>query len=55
MAPNLAAFPDSDLLYSGGTGIRFVASESERINLGIDYARSSDGDSAVYFRIGEAF
>jgi hypothetical protein len=55
VAPNLAAFPDSDLLCSGGTGIRFVASESERINLGIDYARASDGDSAVYFRIGEAF
>ena len=55
VAPNLGAFADSDLLYSGGAGLRFVASESERINLGIDYARASDGDSAVYFRIGEAF
>ena len=55
VAPNLGEFAHSDLLYSGGAGIRFVASESERINLGIDYARANDGDSAVYFRIGEAF
>jgi outer membrane protein assembly factor BamA len=55
VAPNLGSFADGELLYSGGAGIRFVASESERINLGIDYARASDGDSAFYFRIGEAF
>jgi hypothetical protein len=54
-APNLGDFLDSDVLYAGGAGLRFVASESERVNLGIDYARASDGDSAVYFRIGEAF
>jgi outer membrane protein assembly factor BamA len=54
-APNLRDFLDSDVLYAGGAGLRFVASESERVNLGIDYARASDGDSAVYFRIGEAF
>jgi hypothetical protein len=54
-APNLGAFLDSELLYSGGAGLRFVVSESERVNLGIDYARASDGDSAVYFPIGEAF
>jgi len=54
-APNLRDFLDSDVLYSGGVGLRFVASESERVNLGIDYARASDGDSAFYFRIGEAF
>ena len=54
-APNVGAFTDSEVLYSGGAGLRFTASESERVNLGIDYARASDGDSAVYFRIGEAF
>lgn len=54
-APNLGDFVDSDVLYSGGIGLRFVASESERVNLGVDYARASDGDSAFYFRIGEAF
>jgi outer membrane protein assembly factor BamA len=54
-APNVGTFTDSDVLYSGGAGLRFTASESERVNLGIDYARASDGDSAVYFRIGEAF
>jgi len=55
VAPDVGDFIEGDLLYSGGVGIRFVASESERINLGIDYARASDGDSAYYFRIGEAF
>jgi outer membrane protein assembly factor BamA len=54
-APNPGDFIDSDVVYSGGAGVRFVASESERVNLGIDYARASDGDSAFYFRIGEAF
>jgi outer membrane protein assembly factor BamA len=54
-APNVGAFRDSDVLYSGGAGVRFVASESERVNLGIDYAHASDGGSAFYFRIGEAF
>lgn len=54
-APNLGAFADSEVLYSGGVGLRFVASESERVNLGIDYARASDGGDAFYFRIGEAF
>jgi len=54
-APNVGAFTDSDLLYSGGAGLRFVASESERVNLGVDYARASDGGPAFYFRIGEAF
>jgi outer membrane protein assembly factor BamA len=55
VAPNLGAFVDNDVLYSGGAGLRFVASESERVNLGIDYARASDGEHAFYFRIGEAF
>ena len=48
-------FGHSELLYAGGAGIRFIASEAERVTLGLDYARSSDDDSAVYFRIGEAF
>ncbi|MGE0117614.1 MAG: BamA/TamA family outer membrane protein [Dongiaceae bacterium] len=55
VAPNLGAFVDNDVLYAGGAGLRFVASESERVNLGIDYARASDGEHAFYFRIGEAF
>jgi len=32
-----------------------MASEAERLNLGFDYAAGSDGGSAFYFRIGEAF
>ena len=37
----------------GGRSLRRAG--RERVNLGIDYARASDGDSAVYFRIGEVF
>jgi outer membrane protein assembly factor BamA len=44
----------SGLLPAIGTGIRFMAIEEERINLGIDVA-VGDGDWGIYFRIGEVF
>lgn len=43
-----------DLLPSYGVGIRYMASEEQRVNPGIDYARGDDSD-AWCFRIGEAF
>jgi len=43
-----------ELLPSAGVGLRFMASEKERVNLSIDYARGREGD-AVYFYIREAF
>lgn len=54
-APDVEGFAEAGLLHSGGVGLRFVVSESERIAFGIDYARASDGETALYFRIGEAF
>jgi outer membrane protein assembly factor BamA len=49
----------SDVTWSGllpaiGTGIRFMAIESEQINVGIDVAVGK-GDWGIYFRIGEVF
>jgi len=47
------ADPATHIYCSGRAGLRFVASESERVNLGI--ARARGGDSAAYFRCREAF
>jgi len=54
VAPELFEMNGDNILPSYGVGIRFTASESNRINLGVDYARGEDSD-AWYFRIGEAF
>jgi hypothetical protein len=54
VAPQVDEIKFDDLLPSGGIGIRFMASEEERVNLSIDYARGRDSD-AWYFRIGESF
>jgi outer membrane protein assembly factor BamA len=42
-------------LVSGGLGLRFQASEDYNVNLAIDGAVNLDGDTSLYFRIGEAF
>jgi len=39
---------------SYGVGLRFMVLESKRINMRLDYARSTDSD-AVYLSVGEAF
>lgn len=49
-----AIWKDSTVLYSGGGGIRFLASRSANVNLRADIAFGSDG-AAFYFGIGEAF
>jgi hemolysin activation/secretion protein len=54
VAPTVGDMNLDDLLPSAGVGLRFMASEKHRVNLGIDYARGKDSD-AWYFRIGEAF
>lgn len=54
VAPSLSEISGDNLLPSYGVGIRFMASEENRVNLGIDYARGKDSD-AWYFRIGEVF
>jgi len=54
VAPSLSEMSTDNLLPSYGVGIRFMASEEQRVNLGIDYARGKDSD-AWYFRIKESF
>jgi outer membrane protein assembly factor BamA len=54
VAPQIDDIKLDDLLPSVGVGIRWMASEKERVNLSIDYAKGKDS-SAWYFRIGEAF
>ncbi len=54
VAPSLKEFTSDNLLPSAGLGLRFRASEEERVNLSIDFAVGQDSD-AWYFRIGEAF
>ncbi len=54
VASNLSEFTTDNILPSAGLGVRFRASEEQRVNLSIDYARGKDSN-AWYFRIGEAF
>jgi hypothetical protein len=54
VGPEIGDIEFDNLLPSFGVGIRFLASEEQRVNLGVDYARGKDSD-AWYFRIGEAF
>lgn len=54
VARHVSDFGDAKSIVSKGIGIRFLASQKSRVNIGIDYAEGPD-DSAVYFRVGEAF
>ncbi len=45
----------NELLGSGGLGLRFQVSKSYQVNLALDGAVNLDGDTSLYFRIGEAF
>ncbi|MGE0649274.1 MAG: BamA/TamA family outer membrane protein [Alphaproteobacteria bacterium] len=55
VAPSFGDMLDTDLLASGGAGLRFEASKEYHVNLAIDWAVNADGDTSLYFRIGEAF
>jgi outer membrane translocation and assembly module TamA len=45
---------DRELIPSYGLGVRFMVLQSKRINLRLDYARST-GSDAIYVSVGEAF
>ena len=45
---------DNETIPSYGAGIRFMVLQSKRINLRIDYARST-GSDAIHISVGEAF
>lgn len=43
------------LKYSYGGGIRFAINKQEKLNLRLDYGFTADGNSGLYFQLGEAF
>jgi hypothetical protein len=45
---------NNDWIPSYGIGLRFMVMQSQRINMRLDYGRSTDSD-AVYLAVGEAF
>ncbi len=45
---------ERELIPSYGIGLRFLVLKSQRINMRLDYGRSTDSD-AVYLTVGEAF
>ncbi len=54
VAESLSDFSGDDFLYSGGVGLRYLASTDFGVNVGVDFA-VGQGSNALYFRIGEAF
>ena len=54
IAPERDAFGDAETVFSKVLGMRFLASQKDQVNIGIDYAVGPD-DNAIYFRVGEAF
>jgi len=53
VAPDWGKF-DSDVLSSAGAGLRYLASEKNKVTVSIDYSRVNSED-AWYFYIGDAF
>lgn len=51
---DLDGFDFENPLPSAGVGLRFMLSEENRLNLGVDYAVGKDSD-AWYFSVGESF
>ncbi len=54
VAPDITSFNTKNLLPAAGVGVRFMASEKYKVNVGTDFAVGSHS-SAFYFAIGEAF
>ena len=50
----ISDFNKGPFLPGGGIGIRYMAIEKQRVNIGIDAALGKD-DWGIYFRIGESF
>ena len=53
VAPTINRF--DKLLYSGGAGIRFLASREYGVNIGLDGVVNAQGQATYYIQVGEAF
>ena len=51
----VTAAPEDSFVPSYGAGIRFMVLPSQRLNVRLDYGRSSDGQDAWYLSVAEAF
>lgn len=54
LLPNLSDLDDADALPSAGFGLRVTLEEVNHVNFRLDFAWG-DGQSAIYFGVGEAF
>jgi len=54
VADSFSGIRDRETIPSYGVGVRFMVLKAKRINLRLDYARSTDSD-AIHFSVGEAF
>jgi len=46
---------EGETIPSYGVGLRWMVMKSQRINIRVDYARSDNGNSALYLGVAEAF
>ena len=51
---SFSGISDHEAIPSYGAGVRFMVLKAKRVNLRLDYARSTDSD-AIHFSVGEAF
>jgi len=54
VANSFSGISDREAIPSYGVGVRFMVLKAKRVNLRLDYARSSDSD-AIHISVGEAF
>jgi outer membrane protein assembly factor BamA len=52
---SITDFSLSDFKYSYGAGLRFAVNKTEKLNIRIDYGFGGNGNSGLYFQLGEAF
>jgi len=55
VAPSPEKYQMSQMKYSFGVGLRYLFNEKEGVNLRMDLGITTEGDTGVYFGIGEAF
>lgn len=55
VANNVSEYTFNQLKCSYGGGLRFALNKKENLNVRIDYGFATDGNSGLYFQIGEAF
>ena len=55
VAPSPDKYQMSEMKISYGAGLRFLFNEQQGVNLRMDLGITREGDTGVYFGIGEAF